>query len=274
MTASSQQGREAERVVRQATDSKLIKTLGRVGLVAYGVVHLLMGYLAALVATGRGGAQTDKTGALMTLAAQPGGRWALWLVTVGLAALVVWQLVEAVWGHRRFAAARRTKKRLVNAGEAVIFGALAYAAFKTVTGSAKSSGEPWTAQLLAVPFGRLLVAAIGLGVIAIAAFVVRHGVTKGFTEDLDVSTASPAVRRLTIRLGQVGYPALGVAYGVVGALIVVAAVHVDPNKATGLDAALKTLAAQPYGTILLGLVAAGLVCFGVYCMFDARFRRS
>jgi len=51
-------------------------------------------------------------------------------------------------------------------------------------------------------------------------------------------------------------------------------VSYDPKKATGMDTALKTLAGQPYGTALLLMVAAGLACFGVYCLFDARYRRA
>jgi hypothetical protein len=88
----------AERTAAQAAESGPVKTLGRVGLIAYGLVHLLVAYLAARVALG-GRAKADKTGALQTIGEQPGGRLFLWVLTVGLVALAVWQLAEAIWGH-------------------------------------------------------------------------------------------------------------------------------------------------------------------------------
>jgi len=128
--------------------------------------------------------------------------------------------------------------------------------------------------VLALPLGQFLVGAVGVVVLAVGGFQVYRGLRKKFVEDLDLSTAHPTARTAAARLGQVGYPALGIAYGIIGVLIIAMAVTYRPNKAVGLDAALTTLAAQPYGTILLLLVAAGLACFGVYCLFDARYRRG
>jgi hypothetical protein len=275
MNAGSQVGREAQR----AAESTPVRLLGRVGIVAYGVVHLLVGYLALQVALdGGAGKKTDKGGALQTLADQTGGKFLLWVITVGLVALVIWRLTEAAWGERRIRdTKKRNLKRAVHVGEALIYGALAFSAAKLVTGGGTGNGDKQqtlTAKVLDLPGGQLLVGAVGVAVIAIAGFVVHRGVTKKFTEDLDLGTASPSARKSAIRLGQVGYPALGVAYGTVGVLIVIAAMNYDPNKPVGLDAALKTLAGQPYGTVLLSVVAVGLACFGIYCLFDARYHQD
>lgn len=275
--SAGQLGREAGQAAQQATESGPVKFLGRIGLVAYGVVHLLIAFLALQVAFGDRGEKTDKTGALQTLADQPGGRFMLWVVTIGLVALTLWQIAEAIWGHRGAPNQRkRTLKRVVSAGEAVIFGALAVSAWRIASGGGGSSDtqQTFTAKVLDLPGGQFLVALVGLGIIAIAAFVARHGLKKKFLEDLDLSTASPTVRKVAIRLGQVGLPAVAVAYGTIGVLVVIAALNYDPEKAQGLDGALKTLASQPYGPFLLGLVALGLACFGVYCLFDARFRKD
>jgi Domain of Unknown Function (DUF1206) len=272
-----QQARRAERTAMQAADSGPVKTLGRVGLVAYGVVHLLVAYLAVRVALG-GGAKADKTGALQTIAEQPAGRFLLWVLTAGLAALTVWQLAEAGWGHRyRRPERRRTLQRLVSLGEAGIAGALAYSAFKVASGKPAKSKQEKTAFMDRVfdwPAGELLVAAVGLGIVAVALYLVHRGMSRRFVDDLDLAGAEPHARDAAVRLGQVGWTALGVAYGIIGLLLVYAAVSYDPEKATGMDTALKTLAGQPYGTVLLLIVAAGLGCFGVYCLFDARYRRA
>jgi hypothetical protein len=259
----------------EAAESGPVKTLGRVGLIAYGVVHLLVAYLAVRVALG-GGAKADKTGALQTIAEQPAGRFFLWVLTVGLAALAIWQLAEAGWGHGyRRPRRRRTLQRLVSLGEAGVAGALAFSSFKTASGKKGNSKQEKTAFIDKVfdwPAGELLVALAGLGIVAIAIYLVHRGVARTFVSDLDLAGAEPHARDAAIRFGQVGWPGLGVAYGIVGLLLVYSAVTYDPEKATGMDTALKTLAGQPYGTGLLLIVAAGLACFGAYCLFDARYR--
>jgi Domain of Unknown Function (DUF1206) len=275
--SARQQARRAERKARQAADSGPIKTLGRVGLIAYGVVHLLVAYLAVRVALG-GGAKADKTGALQTIAEQPAGRFLLWVLTAGLAALTIWQLAEAGWGHSyRRPQRKRTLQRLVSLGEAAVAGALAFSSYKVASGKGgKSKGEKvaFIDKIFDWPAGELLVALAGLGIVAIAIYLVHRGVAKTFVEDLDLAGAEPHARDAAIRFGQVGWPALGIAYGIIGLLLVYSAVTYDPEKATGMDTALKTLAGQSYGTLLLLMVAAGLACFGAYCLFDARYRRA
>jgi uncharacterized protein DUF1206 len=275
--SAGQQARRAERTARQAADSGPVKALGRVGLVAYGLVHLLVAYLAVRVALG-GGDKADKTGALQTIAGQPGGRLLLWVLTVGLVALTVWQLAEAGWGHgHRRPERRRTIQRLVSLGEAGVAGALAFSSFKVASGEAgKTKGEKaaFIDKVFDWPAGELLVAAVGLGIVAVAIYLVHRGMARRFVDDLELAGAEPHARRAAIRFGQVGWTALGVAYGILGLLLVYSAVTYDPDKATGMDTALKTLAGQPYGTLLLLIVAAGLACFGAYCLFDARYRRA
>jgi hypothetical protein len=268
---------EAQRAARRAAGSGPVHTLGRVGLVAYGVVHLLVAYLAFRVATG-GGAKADKTGALQAIAEQPAGRLLLWVLVVGLAALALWQLAEAGWGHgHRRPPRRRTLQRLVSLGEAAVAGALAFSSFKVAAGKGgKTKGEKaaFVDKVFDWPAGELLVAVVGLGIVAVALYLVHRGMTRRFVDDLDLTGAEPHARDAAVRVGQVGWTALGAAYGIIGLLIVYSAVSYDPAKATGMDTALKTLAGQPYGTALLLMVAAGLACFGVYCLFDARYRRG
>jgi Domain of Unknown Function (DUF1206) len=278
MTAAVQLGHDAGDAARATTQNRHFQLVGRVGLAAYGLVHFTVAYLAARVALSGSSTEADKGGALATLAAQPGGRALLWTVTVGLAMLVLWRLGEAAVGLGWVRPQRkRTRKRIESAATAVVFGVLAASAGKLAAGGGGSSGnqqETFTARVLALPVGQFLVATVGVAVIAVAGILAYRGARKTFTEDLDLSTASPAARRMATRLGQAGYCALGVAYGIIGVLIVSMALTYRPDKAVGLDAALTTLAGLPYGTALLLLVAAGLACFGLYCLFDARYRRG
>jgi Domain of Unknown Function (DUF1206) len=275
--SAGQQARRAERTARRAADSGTVRAVGRIGLVAYGLVHLLVAWLAFRVATG-GAGKADKTGALQAIAAQPAGQFLLWVLTVGLVALALWQLTEAGWGHTyQRPERRRSLQRLVSLGEAVLAGVLAFSAYKVAAGEGgKSKGEKtaFVDRVFDWPAGELLVAVVGLGIVAVSLYLVHRGMSKRFVDDLDLAGAEPHARDAAIRFGQVGWPALGVAYGIIGVLVVYAAVTRDPKDATGMDTALKTLAGQPYGTVLLLIVAAGLACFGAYCLFDARYRRG
>ncbi|GAA3385639.1 DUF1206 domain-containing protein [Cryptosporangium minutisporangium] len=266
----------AGNTARRAARSDTITRIGRVGLVAYGVVNLLIAFLAIKVATGESsGEEANKNGALSEVAQTSFGQALLWIITVGLAALTIWQIAEAIWGHAS-AGKRRTVKRLTSAGEAFLFGFLAFTAGKFAMGTPQkgSKTESVTGKLLEQPFGRALVIVFGLAIIVVAAFVIRHGWAKRFRDDLDLSHADARSRRTAERLGQVGYMAVGAAYAVVGGLVITAAVTFDKEKASGLDGAMKTVAEQPFGSLLLWLVALGFICYGVYCFFDARYRKS
>jgi hypothetical protein len=72
-------------------------------------------------------------------------------------------------------------------------------------------------------------------------------------------------------VGLVGFPGKGIALGLVGGLLVYAAVTFDPAKASGLDGALRTVLDAPFGQFLLTLVALGIAAFGVFCLIRARY---
>lgn len=257
-----------------AAGSAPLRLLITVGLMAFGVVHLLVGWLALQIAFGSGGSgEADQQGALSTLAGQPFGAVLLWITAIGLLALVVWQGLEAAIGHRTVDdQKKRLLRRLGSAARAVVYAALAVAAIRTVTGSGSSGGdskqEGLTAQLLGMGFGRFLVGALGLVVLVVAGRQVHKGITRKFTRDL-----SGGVSAGVVRLGQIGYIAKGIALAVVGGLFVWAAVTYDPAKAGGMDDALRTVHDAPFGAVLLAVLALGVIAFGIYCFAWARHPR-
>ncbi|MET0448859.1 MAG: DUF1206 domain-containing protein [Aeromicrobium sp.] len=256
----------------------MLKRGARVGLIAYGVVHLVIAWISLQVAWS-GGGDASAGGALKTVADQPFGRTMLWISVVGLVALTVWQLATAVWGYQSEDGAKKVRKRLSSAGRTVVYGALAYSAFKIVSGSGSSSGgdskeEGLTADLLSAPAGRILVAAVGIAILAVAASMIRRGVTDGFTHDLESGATTGQSASTVLALGRFGYVAKGIAVGVVGILFGWAALSYDPEKAGGLDDALKTVRDQPFGPYLLTFVALGLAAFGLFCFVWARHART
>jgi hypothetical protein len=261
----------------QFGDSAPLEALARIGLIAYGVVHLLISWLALQLAWGASASKSaDPSGALRTLAAQPLGKFLLWLVAVGLVALALWQASEAIWGYRSREGARRVRKHVTSGAKALIYAALGVSAASVALGSGSSSSQSQqqtTTGVLAWPAGRVLVVVAGLIIVGVGVAGVVKGVQKSFSEEIDTGSMSPATREAVARLGQVGYIAKGMALGLVGGLLSYAALTFDRQKAPGLDGALQTILAQPFGRFLLTAVALGFVAFGLFAMLQSRYRR-
>lgn len=258
--------------VRRARASGPVRALARTGYVASGVLHLLVAWLAAQIALGRPAGEADESGAFRTLVQVPGGEVLLWAVAVGFAALALWQLATALVGVPN--AENQKGARLKSVAKAVLYGALATSGFRFTQGSGGggSSEESLTAQVLALPGGPLLVGAVGLAIVGVGVYHVVKGVRKKFLRDL-AGTGGSAVAPVVVRLGQTGYVAKGIALGVVGGLVVAAAVTTDPERAGGLDEALRTLRDQPFGPALLLVTALGIAAYGGYSFARARFAR-
>lgn len=254
---------------RGARDSKTLELLARGGYAVSGLLHLVVGVLAVQVATGSASSEeADQTGALAAIAETPGGTALLWFAVVAFAALGLWQLLVALSGSLE------TPDRLKAAGKAVLYVALGFLAVQVVTGSSGGSGqeEGFTATIMQMPGGTLLVGAAGVGIVAAGVYHVVKGWRKKFLEDLRGGTGGH-VGRVVVQLGRVGYIAKGVALGVLGGLFVAAAVQSDPQQAGGLDAAFATVAAQPFGAVLLIAVGLGFAAYGLYSFARARYAR-
>ncbi|WP_410670242.1 DUF1206 domain-containing protein [Amycolatopsis sp. cmx-4-68] len=251
-------------------DIRGFSLFARIGLTCYAFVHLVVAWLAAQVALGDN-ERADKAGALQIVAGG-GGAVLLWLIAVGTGILALWQLTEAIAGHRHASPRRRWVRRAASGIEVVLYGLVAYSAGKIATGGSGKAPSVVTA-VLAKPWGAAAVTCAGGVVIAVAAFLGYRGIRKKFVHDLDFGGASPVLRRSTERLGQVGWCAMALTYGTVGTMFVVSAAEYDPAKAAGLDPALKTLAVQPYGQVLLLALAAGIAVFGVFALLESRYRK-
>ncbi|WP_028937309.1 DUF1206 domain-containing protein [Pseudonocardia spinosispora] len=270
MNAAEDAAESAERLA----GSQPMRLGARAGLVANGLIHLLVAYLAIRVAFGDA-ERADQGGALQTIAGEPFGRLLLWAVTAGFAAVVIWRLREALSGFRYLTdESQRRQKRLFSAGQVVVFAVLTGLTARVAGGEPPGNGgQSGSAWLLQAPGGRWLLAAIGVGVVVTGGFMAFRGWQKAFLEDVDLIGAPALVSVLAERLGQFGAVAKALAIMIIGVLIDVAALKSEPARAQGMDVALKTLAAQPFGSVLLVVVALGLASYGLFCFFDARYHR-
>lgn len=264
--------RSAGRTGRKAGSSDTVRTLAAVGIAAYALVHLVIAWIAVQIALGTGGGSADQQGALARLKDTPVGTPLLWVLAAGLVALAGWQLLNAAVGYTEIGSTgKRAAHRAVAAARAVLYLALAFAAVRTAAGKTSNSNNKsrgFTAHLMDGTGGRLLVALIGAVVAGVGVGLIVRGITKKFTDHLDDTSSETAVR-----LGQIGYVAKGIALIVLGGLFVWAAITYDPEKAGGLDAALRTVARAPFGSVLLIVLALGFACFGAYALYWARHPR-
>jgi hypothetical protein len=253
--------------------------LGRVGMLCYGVVHVIVAFLAIRVATGDRAGSADQTGAIKEIASTTFGGAVLWVLGIGLFAFALWQLREAATGYEWRKKRTRVFKRIgavVRAGVGISIG---FASIKIASGSGSSGDgnqkqQTFTAKVLELPAGRFLLGVIALCVIGFGIAGIVSGFRRSFMKDLDVSELPSGTAHWVRRLGAIGYPAKGLAISIIGILLGLAALRSNSGQAGGLDAALRTLAAQPFGTFLLVVVGIGFAAYGIFCFAAARSHRT
>lgn len=262
----------AKDVGRAAQDSDLLDHAVRVGLVAYGVVHLLIAWLAIQLALGQSSGSASTKGAMHQLAQQPFGKALVWAVALGMFLLVVWRVIEAAFGHREEDGSDRVRKRVVSAAKALVYAAVGVSALKVATGSGGSGkgSDSYTAQLMDLPAGQWLVVLVGLGIIGYGANTAWRGWQEKFAEHLDAEGRSGDSGTAYLLFGKVGYIAKGISLALVGALFVYAGVTHDPKRSGGTDQALHKVLQQPFGVVLLIAIGLGLGCYGLFCFARAR----
>ena len=264
-------GGEVEEAGREAEQSDWLDHAVRFGLVAYGVVHLMIAWLALQLAFGDGEGKASGTGALRKLAEQPFGGVLIWAVGAGMILLVIWRALDACVGHRGEDDKDRLRHRIGAGFKAVVYLVLAVSAIRVAAGGGSGGGsEAMTAKVMSKPGGTWLVGAIGLGIIAYGAFYVWRGWSNKHAEHLKQEGRTGEAGRVYLLLGKVGHLAKGFALGLVGVLFLYAAATHDPDKSGGLDAALHELQQQPYGSYALAAVAIGIGCYGLFCFARAR----
>lgn len=273
---------EVRRGARRAVNRGWLEPAARAGLVAKAVLYAIIGALALAVAVGAGGETTDQSGALSTLVEQPFGKVLVGLVAVGLLGYALWRLAQAIFDTGGEGDdAKGVVTRIGYAASAVIHLALFAFAIRLLTDSGGSSSgggsgggsgsgqeQQATSGVLGWNGGRAIVIVAALVIIGVGAYNAFEGVTKRFMKELNVSGGA---RTTVERLGIAGHVARGAVFALVGVFLMKAAIEYDPTEAEGLDGALARLADQPYGAVLLGLTAVGLLAYAAYCLADARY---
>lgn len=277
MVRTTTTARGALRTASRKTQS-WIPPVARLGYAAKGIVYFAVGILALQAAFMSGSAEGTK-GAIAEIGQQPFGSVLLWVIGVGLVAYVIWRFVQAIWDTEdKGTDFKGIAVRIGYAISGLTYGTLAGLAMSMAGGGggaaegSSDSKQALTAQVLSYPGGRWAVGIAGLVIVGIAVYQFIKAYKASFMEKYD-RTMDQAKRTWARRIGRTGLSARGVTFLIIGGFVIRAAYQSDASEAKGLDAALAALAAQPFGTVLLALTAAGLAAYGVYCVSQAFYRK-
>jgi hypothetical protein len=254
---------------KAASGSGWYAVLARTGLVAKGVSFGVVGVLAIRLALGDGGKATSREGALQSLAQHSFGKVLLILLALGFAAYALWRFVQAF-------AERKWGARAGYAGRGLIYAALTFSAVKILVGAQTNGSQSQRAHktaatILGWPAGTWIVGIAGAAIVGVGLWNLYRGVSRNFEKKWRGGIGA-AARKWGGRAGLLGHIARAVVFALIGIFVVKAALDYNPKDAIGLDGALQKLAHASYGPYLLGLTAAGLICYGLYCLVDARYR--
>jgi hypothetical protein len=274
---------EAWRAVQRGPQHVWIERAARLGLIARGLVYGVVGVIAMQLA-GRGAThdEASKDGAIAAVAERPLGRALLVALAAGFAGYVVWRGCEALWGRSdedEDGQPTAAVKRAASGAKALVYVSLAVTTVQVIgagpseVGSGDRQPKELTARAFDLPGGRWLVAAAGVAILGVAAYFVYRGVAQRFEDRLDTAGMSTWMGRTVDVLGTLGMAARGMVVGLLGLLVLQAAIHHDPQHATGIDGALRRLAARHYGQALLAITAIGILAFALYSFAEARYRQ-
>lgn len=254
-----------------------IEQIARFGYAAKGVVYFVIGLLAMQVAFGIGSKTTDRNGPLQTIVTQPFGKFLLGVVAVGLIAYVFWRFTQAfIDPEYQGTDVKRVPQRLSYAMSGLIYAGLAFTAVQLIVGSGGNNSsrmQVWTARLLAQSFGQWLVGIVGVYVLGVGLSYLYTACIAKFGEQFELTEMNNGQVKWATYVGRFGFAARGIAVGVIGLLLIQAALLSDSDEAQGMVGALQELAEEPFGQWLLGVIAFGLVAYAIHMLILARYYR-
>jgi len=255
----------------------MLETLARLGYVCKAFIYTIVGSLAIAAALRRGGRITDTSGALRVILVQPYGRAMLLVLAVGLSGYAVWRILDAIRDPDRHGTAfKGIVTRIGNLVRAAIYGGLGVESFRLFRGLRGSNGreaQMWTARILDIPFGPVIVGLLG-GIVSI------YGVSEviasfkgGYSRTLDITPIPAAFRGIAEAISRFGIGARGLIITVLGVFLVRAAFERDPSEAHGTRDSMLELADAADGPWILAFIGAGLLAYAVDQAIHARCRR-
>lgn len=252
----------------------MIEGLARLGYASIGIVYMIVGGFAVAAGLGRRGSTGGHTDALALIRDQPFGRVLLAAIAAGMIGYALWRFVSAVTDNEhRGSDAKGLGVRIASFFRGLVYAAIAVEVIRMIMGNGSSSGgeqkaQHWTARLMQQPFGRWLLAAAGIGVVAYGAYQLYAAWDAKLSKRISLGEIDSSVRGKVIAISRFGIGARGVVFFVIGGSLVLAALRHNPQAAHSTTGALQELPLP-----LLVLVGFGLAAYGGYALVNAKYRR-
>ncbi len=271
---------QGKAAAKEVAYSPTMEKLTRLGYGIKGLIYITIGLLAIQGALGKGKSPADQLGAIQTFSKLPFAQALLWIVLIGLVSYALWGVIRAIMDP--FHKGTDTEGLLTRGGylvSAATYTSFVIPTYRLISGGRSSSGSSQThliAQIMSMPMGRILVGVVGLAAIGAGLYQIYSGIRSRFEKQFKTYALSAEQYRLAIQIGRFGTIARGIVFAIVGFFFALAAYTANPGRAQGIDGALSYLEKQPYGLWLMGIVAVGLIAFGIYSLMTAawfRFKR-
>lgn len=272
-------GTQSAKVKAKAKEVKpWIRRFGRFGYMTIGIIYGMIGILAGLAAVGPGGKTTGTTGALTSIAEMPFGEMLLWVIGFGLIGYIIWGFIKAIMDVEGDGmGAKGLIKRIGFLISGIIYANLAFGAIKlaSYTGDAGSSESEKmiSAKIMEHPFGEWAVGVVGVIIIAFGLYELVSGIKGSFMKKFKVSEMNEKEEKLARISGKLGLISRGIVLSMIGFFFVRTAYTNNPEESKGLGGSLAELAIQPFGQFLLGIIAVGLILYGIYQIILGRYER-
>jgi Domain of Unknown Function (DUF1206) len=195
---------------RVSGGSGALNVFARLGLVARGIAYIVIGVIAVMVAFGVARHEPDSAGAIEAIAARPFGYLLLWILVIGFLGLAAWRFVQAAVNRLNLTEGHRASALVYGVGYAIaFFTTLMFVVHGTKPAAGDSSARDYTAHVLSLDGGRVIVAFAGIALVALGIIMAVRGFGAEFTRHLRMGWMSRGTQDAVVRLGQAGYVARG-----------------------------------------------------------------
>ncbi len=250
-----------------------IKKIVRTGYVSKGVVYAITGILAFGAAVGLGGSSEGKLGVLEFLQKQPFGNVLLGVMGLGLLCYAFWRFFQSIKDPENIGTdSKGIGKRIGFFFSGLVYLGLGFFSLYQIFKPSGSSGSG-KSQMLPTEYLPYIFYAVAIGLAVKAIFQLVKAYKGDFLSKFQLDTMSNSNTRKTVKwLGYAGLVARGIVVGIVAYFFFKAADTAGSEEIKGTSEAFSFLR-QSSGPWLVGLVAFGLICYGVYMFIMAKYRR-
>ncbi len=248
------------------------EALIRLGYIAKGMVYLLVGALALRVAAGLGGGHlTDPTGALHVILRSPFGTILLWLIALGLFAYSAWRIIGVFLGWRPRAEGALDSALVII--RSLVYLAIAWEALQLALGHFESTSgtDALVAKALTWPLGKWLVIACAVGIAWYGVVEIMDAFRGRLEDELEAPALRSRAGAWAVNVARGGIGARGVVLILFGYALVRAGLAHNANHASNMGVSFGLLTLLPHGTLMMALIAAGVIAYGAYQLLHARY---